>query len=222
MPLTVGDMAGLARPTPRQCAAFVDQVCWAHSWYKHLDLVAGGRFVVFLAPDAGGGFDSERPRLHHGWKTTADYRARFGHLDFMWQLAPDEPWRRDGGADQIALPDEVWQACSFALYPYCSNDDNAIEVLAWRIREEMTDEPPGSLQALVDANERAEAAYQALAEPDRELVLAGPRDGGPLPTPVRDYLALEDGRDALYAALRAPEVTKLERALDRLLQLVER
>jgi hypothetical protein len=100
------------RPTPEQYRAFGDYLCKAHSWYKHLPLLGGRRFVVFIAPDAGIGrlvavlqgptpeaatgyplytlltppegpeFTDEHPRLHYGWKTTKEYRTRFGHLDY--------------------------------------------------------------------------------------------------------------------------------------------
>ena len=41
------------RPTPEQYREFGDYLCEAHSWYKHLPLMTGRRFVVFVAPDAG-------------------------------------------------------------------------------------------------------------------------------------------------------------------------
>jgi hypothetical protein len=41
------------RPTPGQYREFGDYLCEAHSWYKHLDLMEGRRFVVFVAADAG-------------------------------------------------------------------------------------------------------------------------------------------------------------------------
>src|SRR5262249_50726775 len=83
------------RPTPEQYRAFGEYLCEAHSWYKHLPLEGGRRFVVFVAPDAGIGrlvavmqpdgqgntigytlvtppegpeFTEEHPRLHYGWQ----------------------------------------------------------------------------------------------------------------------------------------------------------
>ncbi len=41
------------RPKRDQYRAFGDYLCEAHSWYKHLPLLYGCRFVVFVAPDAG-------------------------------------------------------------------------------------------------------------------------------------------------------------------------
>src|SRR4051794_32414614 len=82
------------RPTAEQYQAFGAYLGEAHSWYKHLPLIGGRRFVVFVAPDAGIGrlvavleggspetatgyklvtpregpeFTEAHPRLHYGW-----------------------------------------------------------------------------------------------------------------------------------------------------------
>jgi hypothetical protein len=84
----------------------------------------GGRFVIFVARDAGIGrrvatlqsanlesttgvmlvtsqhgseFTDEHPRLHYGWKTTKEYHSRFGYLDYMCRWGPDELYSRDAG-----------------------------------------------------------------------------------------------------------------------------
>jgi len=92
--------------TARQRHDFVAYVCRAHSWHKHLSLVDGGTFVVFLADDAGAGYDEAVPRLHHGWKTTEEYRRAYGFLDVQWRTAPDRPERRDGLGSVRRLDDE--------------------------------------------------------------------------------------------------------------------
>lgn len=118
------------RPTPDQDRAFGEYLGHAHSWYKHLPLPDGRRFVVFVAADAGIGrlvavrhgsrpetatgfslvtppegpeFTDEHPRLHYGWKTTKEYRARFGYLDDMARRDPDEAY----GRDARPLPDRA-------------------------------------------------------------------------------------------------------------------
>ncbi len=112
------------RPTVEQYQSFGDYLCEAHSWYKHLPLLRGRRFVVFVAPDAGIGrlvavldgptpetatgyrlltpaegpeFTDDHPRLHYGWQTTREYRSRFGYLDYMCRYSPEEPYARDAG-----------------------------------------------------------------------------------------------------------------------------
>jgi hypothetical protein len=83
----------LPRPTEGQIAAFVEHLCYAHSWYKHLPILPPGRpFHFFLDPGAGmsrvvrsdGQFGAQ-PRsseecYHHSWFSTDETRERFGFL----------------------------------------------------------------------------------------------------------------------------------------------
>jgi hypothetical protein len=160
--LTVSSMRALAWPTGEQEDAFVEQLCWAHSWYKHLDPDEPGQFVVFLSDGAGGGFE-DRDRLHHGWKSTVDYRRQFGLLDYAWRQPGDEAWRRDG-LDPVAPSDELLAIAGFRLAPVVSNDGNAIEVIC----SLFADHAP--YRELVDAyvEERADldAIYERLRAPE--------------------------------------------------------
>jgi hypothetical protein len=147
------------RPTPEQYREFGDYLGEAHSWYKHLPLLGGERFVVFVVPDAGIGrqvavlhaspeaatgytlvtppegpeFTDEHPRLHYGWTTTREYRRRFGHLDYMYRRGPAEPYVRDAGPP-VQLPEQVEERCGFVLYPYVSG--TFAEALTWGVHEE--------------------------------------------------------------------------------------
>ena len=88
----------LPLPTDYQYEEFAKHVSEAHSWYKHLPLLTGGQFVVFLAPDSGIGrlvarlegtgyrletppegpvFTEANPRLHYSWKTSNEGRNQF-------------------------------------------------------------------------------------------------------------------------------------------------
>ncbi len=58
------------------------------------------------------------PALHYGWKTTKEYRTRFGYLDYMRRYASSGPYRDAG--PPVQLPIEVEQQCSFVLFPYVS------------------------------------------------------------------------------------------------------
>ena len=134
------------RPTPEQYRAFRHHLCEAHSWYKHLPLLEGKRFVVFVAADAGIGclvaapagvgtenvpvftlvtppegpeFTDKNPRIHHTWQTTKEYRRRFGYLDYMCGGVSGEPRDRDAGPP-LRLPPRLEERCSFVLYPYVS------------------------------------------------------------------------------------------------------
>ena len=212
------------RPTAEQYRAFADHLCEAHSWYKHLPLLEGRRFVVFVAADAGIGclvaapagvgtenvpvftlvtppegpeFTDKNPRIHHTWQTTKEYRRRFGHLDYMWGGGPDEPRARDAGPP-LRLPQRLEERCSFVLYPYVSAESFP-ESLCWRHQEAI-------------AQLRAGATH-----PDREAVLE-------LAQLVEAHdTAQGTQRDLLYKrmlqasdTLRAQEADKIRRALTEL------
>ena len=108
----------LPLPTRLQHRAFVGHLCRAHSWYKHLPLLAGGTFVVFLAPDAGESYPSEYPRLPYG-NSSAAYRKAFGNLDYVWSTGG--PYYRDGGVPP-ELPQSLLASCRFVLHPYVSDE----------------------------------------------------------------------------------------------------
>ena len=90
-------VAKCPRPSERQIDDFIDFVCDAHSWYKHLPLLPpGNRFVFFLDSHAGeemrvGLFgritfrerlETDPVKFHYTWMTTSDYRERFGSLTY--------------------------------------------------------------------------------------------------------------------------------------------
>lgn len=231
MVLSLEAMARLPAPTDEQRRAFVEHVSWAHSWYKHLSLVRPSRFVVFLAPDAGGDHDQARPRGHHSWQTTEEYRRRFGYLDFQWRHPDDEAWRRDVGPE-VQLPAAIATACQIELGPLCSNDDNAIEMICsfWSTSrgeggwysDEQALLPPAMraridrLAALVEA---AGDAYWNLTEDEQRRALDVDR---PAPTPM---LARYQGATAqlheYYEELRRPERQRIELAVGRLSELLD-
>jgi hypothetical protein len=227
---TLAEMAALPAPTEAQYRAFAEHLCFAHSWYKHLSLVRPSRFVVFLARDAGGDYDEAKPRLHHAWKTTAEYRRRFGHLDYQWRHPDDEEWRRDT-REAIAPPAEILERCSFELGPLCSNDFNAVEVIisfwssetgggGWYPDEQAL--LPPARRAEIDELARLEAAvndaYYDLTEEEREQAF---REEGRAATPGLSRLtAAREARGAHYERLRRPEVAKIEAALARLAALL--
>ncbi len=88
---------GCERPAQAQIDSFIEFVCGAHSWYKHLPLVPPGvNFYFYLDPNAGqelvfdkdgtmrlrDRLDTDRIKFHYTWMTTATYRSRFGFLSY--------------------------------------------------------------------------------------------------------------------------------------------
>jgi hypothetical protein len=56
----------IPHPTDDQYKAFVVHLTDVHSWYKHLPLMEGGEFIVFLDIDAGKNYPSLHPKLPLG------------------------------------------------------------------------------------------------------------------------------------------------------------
>jgi hypothetical protein len=133
---------GIQRPTPEQQAAFIDHVCYAHSWYKHISPDTGAEFVVFLS--------TEGEQFARGVSHDA-YRRACGFLAYAWRIDTDL-FRIDGG-DDIDIAPELRRLGGVTLFPYCSNDVAAIECFLTLYG---CDEPqPASLRALLDADSEA-------------------------------------------------------------------
>ncbi len=235
------DLRSLPRPTYEQYVAFAKHVGEAHSWYKHLPLLTGGQFVVFLAPDSGIGqlaarfdgsvfqletppegpvFTEDRPRLHYSWKTSDEYRRRFGFLDYALRNR-DNVFCRDVGGP-MELPAEVWERCTFTLFPYVSRFGH--DTVTWAheeaVRELRAGAPHPRREAVLEwarlAHEQEEC-WESLTKAELELVLAlrrGGADKTKATAAVHRYLELGAELDAVYYKLLRPgELAKIWRAL---------
>ncbi len=87
-------LRGLPLPTPEQRQNFVAYVTCAHSWYKHLPaFLPGAPFYFYLDRSAGcnwvplpdGSYvitERKKQGFHYSDIPTAEYRTRFGYLDY--------------------------------------------------------------------------------------------------------------------------------------------
>lgn len=94
------EVSAHAPPDPVQIEQFVEFVADSHSWYKHLPRFATRKFWFFLNPVSGMNClrdregnteyrertDDDESKFHYTWMTTADYRARFGILDYYTEM----------------------------------------------------------------------------------------------------------------------------------------
>lgn len=173
-------VAELPSPSAAQLDAFTDHLCNAHSWYKHIPLVTGAEFVVFLAADAGAGFEA-RDRMHYGWKRSAEYRARFGHLDYCWRY-DDAAYERDGvhPEHQPTPPEllgpELRARFGFRLYPMVSTDFNAMEAIHYdlhandleALRRGASHPYRGRILAWATHDREFDQLYRAVTDDDRD------------------------------------------------------
>jgi hypothetical protein len=223
--LSIEEFASLPWPSAEQVEGFVEHVCDAHSWYKHLPLRQGGEFDFFLASDAGHGYTPESPRLHHTWQTTEEYRRRFGFLDYSG------PWGRDAGA-QLARPPEIIETTRIVLFPYMCRSCNATDACLWSVHAEdveqlMTNGPqsPSDEDALRWYSSQKGLESMPLSEEESEQVSAVEDrdvDLESLPKAVAEYIRADREAMSVYCELQAKEEAKIRGALSRLHALHQR
>ena len=196
MKLTESEIRTLPLPSPEQHRKFVAHLKDAHSWYKHLSLLDGGIFGVFLNPHAGEGYPSQHPSLPHG-NTVEGYRQAFGYLDYMYSNDSGS-FEHDGDRPNLELPTDLLAQCSFKLYPYVSSE------FYWSVHEADV----VSLQVGTFHPERShilawKAASQALkyAESNEE---------------VSKQIRCRINEQSLFAALQIQEVMRIEHYLQKL------
>jgi hypothetical protein len=217
-------MRGLPRPTEEQLKSFADHVLAAHSWYKHLP-PTGERFVFFVAADAGEGYTEAQPRYHYSWRTTEEYRRRFGFLDYQWEYGRDQGWYRD--STEIDPPSEVIFSCTCVLLPTCSTSGDAIDFFlgTGRLMDYAAEHDQAlhhELLALERDNERLERAWFALDEQQRQLLDSLKEgDASPsLPDSVLAAFRLERAVENRLESWRKPQRAGLKLALNRLSALL--
>ena len=202
-------MAALTWPTAAQCSDFVEHLCWAHSWYKHLPF-GGASFVVFIDGGAGAGYEHHE-RMHYGWKTTEEYRRRYGLLDYAWRLPDEVRWGRDAG-DEVEPSAELLSVAGFSLGPTCSTDFNSIEVVCWRYAHERPDDE--GLRQLYELDRCSNDLYAALEAHDRDAAVNGVDDVPASPSLLAQRAA-EARANAHYEALHEPQVAIIRQAIQQ-------
>jgi hypothetical protein len=237
------DLRSLPHPSTEQFAAFGEHISAAHSWYKHLPLLTGREFVVFLAPDSGIGrlvvqmtgggyelvapaegsvFTEEHPRLHYSWKTSEEYRRRFGYLDYA-SRGHDDTFGRDVGGP-MELPREIWDRCTFTLFPYVS--PGRWDSIGWAHEDAVEQLRVGASHPRRETvlewarlDRERDLAWQGLTGAEREVALArgrGDAEKSPPTSAVDHYFALEADLEQVYWQLQSGELAKIQRALDAL------
>ena len=218
--LNAAIVRSLPVPSPAQCNAFIEHLVTVHSWYKHLSLIHGGAFVVFLAPDAGENYPSQHPRLPTE-NTVDGYRRAFGHLDYTYRINPDARFRRDGPSAPDLDP-EIANTGTFTLYPYVSHqvywsvheDDIA------RLRDGAAHPNADQILAAYDADHRMNESWQQLSDSEREFIIGTDDDSNDasLPQFAQRHLSLATTCRDHYLKLHKPEVLKIRHCVDAVLK----
>ncbi len=116
-------------PSTEQIQRFKEHVVNVHSWYKHLPLLEGGKFVVYLEADLDREYPTQHPKLPFG-NTKEGYEKAFGHLCYMycvndfWYL-PYNSKIVNGKRIEIEKPifsPKQMEICGFTLFPFCHEE----------------------------------------------------------------------------------------------------
>jgi hypothetical protein len=207
-------MRQLPRPTAEQRAAFARHVCSVHSWYKHLPLLRGGEFVVFLSQDVDRG------------ETLSE---RHGHLDYQWRVDIARSFDRDLGR-ALELSGEAAQRLGFVLYPYASDDANAPEAIGYDLhRADLAALESGARHpdraAILEwaaATRAADVAWRDLDRSERDLTAASGFGDGSAATPRLSVFAQADQwQAAAFDALQSRQLAEVDAAISRLLRWLD-
>jgi hypothetical protein len=203
------EIRSLPLPSQKQHQGFVRHLRDVHSWYKGLPLLTGGKFIVFLAPDAGEGYPSQHPRLPYG-NTVEGYRRAFGYLDYMYSVKGC-PFERDGNNSRVfdttivVLPPDLIEQCEFVLYPYVSRYEYYQEY--WSCYEDAI----ASLQAGTPHPARTQILEWKAAFEAMDIAVKTYDE-------ISEQMRLEKEERAINASLRIQEVARIEQHLTRLYQ----
>ena len=177
--------------------------------------------------DAGEGFSDQSPRLHYGWKTTEEYRRRFGCLDYMWRVDATAPFEHDFPG-LPALSAEILQQFTIRLYPYVSCNCSPQEVALYEIHSNAferlrTGEAHENRDLLLEWHHSAlvlETLWQnSLNAEEREMIVADDpmeADTVRVSPALASYRVWEQKNGAVYNLLQQHEEIKIRECLARL------
>ena len=119
----------LELPNEKQVKEFIRHLWDVHSWCKHIPLLSGTKFIVFLSSDSGSNYPLEHPKLKYG-NNLKGYRRQFGYLDYAYSCNRLN-FYSDGGRmlnekEVNRIPNKV----NFVLYPYVHSE------IYWSFHEE--------------------------------------------------------------------------------------
>lgn len=224
-------------PSTEQIKRFKSHLVTVHSWYKHLSLNKGGRFVVFLKKDLNSSYPNQHPRLPYG-NTARGYKQAFGHLAYRYCI--DHVWYEDydttiinGKLTQLTqteMPLALMEACSFTLYPFC-HDEFYEAIGFWendftKIKNEDDHLHAAHLLQVQEKYVRTTEYWGQMSEAEKELVLAiednlemNNSSTNQASKDVINYFKVEQELNALLEYLQKQELQKVEKALSQLLFL---
>ncbi|MGV3610623.1 MAG: hypothetical protein ACO1N0_06730 [Fluviicola sp.] len=207
--------------TPEQKERFIEHLCNCHSWYKHLSLIKGGEFILFLDEEAGLDYPSHHPVLPFG-NSQAGYRKAFGFLTYCWKTEEEIYYHRDDGKKiytQAESTSELNDAVRIQLFPYLS--DEFLEAIPFhesdfeQIILEKTHEGYECLSRIFLLKEKQTKYWrEVLTEEEQDAYFEGMIET----VPAKEYESLETELVHELELIQLQEKEKISYAIDQLLK----
>ncbi len=223
----------ILKPTEVQLKLFAQHIANCHSWYKHLPLITGGSFVVFLDINAGINYPNFHPKLPYG-NSAEKYKEAFGCLNYCYKTNSKESWQFDNNsivknpfvADNIGFSNYMLDKCSFKLYPFISEEfvetyeyhKNGFE----KIRNGEYHPYGKQLLKLEKLHFKKVQLWENLTEEEMETIISISDYSvykSSISDKMNDYINAEEEELGLLEQLRFEENKKIKTALENLIKV---
>jgi hypothetical protein len=226
----------LPSPAQHQIERFTAHLLQVHSWYKHLPLMEGGVFTVFLEPDLDRVYPIQHPKLPFG-NSQSGYLEAFGHLAYQYTIEGTTYQDFDNKivngirvqTGPTAIPERLKTTWSFVLYPYCHPEfAEGISLFEKELQQLATHESSHPQENLLrnwhtNHQEQNEIWENRLNESEREAIISQydwshTESAEPLSDRCAHFLKLENEAKSIETALQKAEQAKVEVAIGRLIE----
>ncbi|RDY60954.1 hypothetical protein [Flagellimonas nanhaiensis] len=224
----------LSIPTQEQINRFTAYLLDIHSWYKHIPLIKGSVFTVYIEPDLNREYPTNHPKLPFG-NTKEGYQQAFGHLSYQYYIGQicyqDFRYKFiDGKRVELGvtkIPEAYKLKWSIKLFPYCHIDfEEGISLFEEDIRILQNNglHPQKDLlltwyKSISKRNDYwnkklndEEREYLVLLDDHREI-----KEENDIPKRIFDYIKLERSVWDIEDRLRSIEEQKLSNSLKKLI-----
>ena len=214
---------GVPFPTEEQCNNFVEHLINAHSWYKHLPILSGGEFLIFLDGSVGWDYPLCHPKIKSG-NTREGYINDFGFLNYIYRI--DDVWSNDGNSDINDLfrriPSNVIEKCCFKLYPMISEEFEEAYSIHKNEFKRLKDENHPYLDLLISWEEfhnKKEKLWNLMSEEEQDIIVHTDFEissGEGCSERVQDYILYETNEYSFLEEIRKIEILKINESINNL------
>jgi hypothetical protein len=204
--------------TDEQGNRFIEHLTECHSWYKHLPLIEGGEFIIFLDNNAGKDYPTQHPSLPFG-NTEILYKKAFGKLNYYWKKG-DNNFSADGKNDsktRAEIEKEIDNFEYIRLYPYISG--NFFEAIEYEIHQEdckkiingLQHEMSNELISLITTTKKLNDIWKRMSDDEMDLIIK--EENKIRNSNVLEYNEIQIEQIKILTILQQREINKITRAV---------